>query len=344
MATSTDTASLKIPWWVRGDTNAFFGFGVNVLVNVLTLTSLCLFVVKLSKGDVFQAILPALGIALVAGNVYYTFLARRLARKENRTDVTALPYGPSVPHMFIVIFVIMLPVYLKTNNPTTAWKAGVAWAFIIGIIVLIGAFIGPYIRKYAPRAALLGPLAGISITFISMLPAARMWDLAWVALPVFALLLIGLLTDTKLPGNFPIGLAELLVGTAIGWAGGAMDGNAVSAAVDDIGFALPGFHLGLLTSGLSDVAPLLATAIPLGVYNFTEGMSNVESAAAAGDNYNLRSVLLADGAGAIIGAALGSPFPPAVYVGHPGWKKAAGGSGYSMATGIVIAILCFLGL
>ncbi|MEU0556202.1 regulator [Dactylosporangium sp. NPDC006015] len=340
----TTPASLKVPWWVRGDTNAFFGFGVNVLVNVLTLTSLCLFVVKLSERDVFHAILPALGIALVAGNVYYTFLARRLARKENRTDVTALPYGPSVPHMFIVIFVIMLPVYLKTDNPTLAWKAGLAWAFIIGVIVIIGAFVGPYIRRYAPRAALLGTLAGISITFISMLPAARMWDLAWVALPVFALLLIGLLTDTRLPGNFPIGLAALLVGTAIGWAGGAMDGNAVSAAVDDIGFALPGLHLDLLTSGLSDVAPLLATAIPLGVYNFTEGMSNVESAAAAGDNYNLRSVLLADGAGALIGAALGSPFPPAVYVGHPGWKKAGGGSGYSMATGVVIAILCFLGL
>ena len=75
-----------------------------------------------------------------------------------------------------------------------------------------------------------------------------------------------------------------------------------------------------------NLAPLLATAIPLGVYNFTEAMSNVESAAAAGDSYNLRSVLLADGAGAIIGSALGSPFPPAVYIGHPGWK-AAGGRG-----------------
>ena len=35
--------------------------------------------------------------------------------------------------------------------------------------------------------------------------------------------------------------------------------------------------------GLSGIGPLLVTAIPLGVYNFTEGMSNVESAAAAGD-------------------------------------------------------------
>ena len=81
-----------------------------------------------------------------------------------------MPYGPSVPHMFIVVFVIMLPIYLETKDPMQAWKAGVAWAFIIGVIVLIGAFVGPYIRKYAPRAAMLGTLAGISITFISMLP------------------------------------------------------------------------------------------------------------------------------------------------------------------------------
>jgi AGZA family xanthine/uracil permease-like MFS transporter len=335
---------MKLAYWVRGDTNAFFGFGVNVLVNVLTLTSLCLFVVHLPERSVFRTILPALGIALVFGNIYYTFLARRLARRENRDDVTALPYGPSVPHMFIVIFVIMLPIYLKTQDAVAAWKAGLAWAFIIGVIVLIGAFVGPYIRKYAPRAALLGTLAGISITFISMLPAARMWTMAWVALPVFALLLVGLLTDVKLPGNFPIGLAALLVGTAIGWIGGAMSVPDVTAAAKDIAIAVPNFELDLLFSGLSDVAPLLATAIPLGVYNFTEGMTNVESAAAAGDNYNLRSVLLADGAGAVIGAALGSPFPPAVYVGHPGWKAAGGRTGYSMATGVVIALLCFLGM
>ncbi|MEV4630991.1 regulator [Micromonospora sp. NPDC049523] len=339
-----ESSAAPLPYWVRGDTNAFFGFGVNVLVNVLTLTGLCLGVIKLGSGDVFGTILPALGIALVAGNVYYTLLARRLARRENRTDVTALPYGPSVPHMFIVIFVIMLPIYLRTQDPRQAWQAGVAWAFIIGVIVLVGAFVGPYIRRYAPRAALLGTLAGISITFISMNPAGQMWRMAWIALPVLALLLIGLLTDVKLPGNIPIGLAALLLGTAIGWIGGAMSVPDVSAAARDIAFAVPSFEFGLLVDGLTDMAPLLATAIPLGVYNFTEGMTNVESAATAGDNYNLRSVLLADGAGAVVGAALGSPFPPAVYVGHPGWKAAGGRSGYSMATGVVIALLCFLGM
>ena len=123
-----------------------------------------------------------------------------------------------------------------------------------------------------------------------------------------------------------------------------MSAPAVSDAVSNIAIGIPDQRLDLLWNGLSDLAPLLGTAIPLGVYNFTEAMSNVESAAAAGDNYNLRSVLLADGAGAVVGAGFGSPFPPAVYIGHPGWKDAGGRTNYSLASGVVIGLLCFLGL
>src|SRR4030095_16940665 len=141
--------------------------------------------------------------------------------------------------MFIVIFVIMLPIYLKTKDPIQAWTAGIAWAFIIGLIVLIGACAGRASRRYAPRAALLGTLAGISITFISMNPAGNMWKAAWIALPVFGLLLIGLLTDIQLPSNIPIGLVALLVATAIGWIGGAMSVPDVTAAAKDIAFAFP---------------------------------------------------------------------------------------------------------
>jgi AGZA family xanthine/uracil permease-like MFS transporter len=55
-------------------------------------------------------------------------------------------------------------------------------------------------------------------------------------------------------------------------------------------------------------------------------------------------VLLADGAGAVIGSAFGSPFPPAVYIGHPGWKDAGGRASYSLASGVIIGLFCFLGL
>jgi adenine/guanine/hypoxanthine permease len=347
MTDTTTTArrdTPRLPWWVAGDTNAFFGLGFNVLVNVLVLTGLCLGVVHIPGSDVFGVLLPALGIQLLIGNVYYTYLARRLARRENRTDVCAMPYGPSVPHMFIVTFLIMLPVYLATKDPLKAWGSGLAWCFIIGLIVLVGAFVGPYIRRYTPQAAMLGTLAGISIAFISMRPAAQMWEALWIAFPVLVIILIGFFTDLKLPGNIPVGLAALLVGTAIGWVGGYMHPADVTAGAKDIALSLPALNVGRLVDGLKDVSPLLATAIPLGVYNFTEGMTNVESASVAGDNYNLRSVLLADGTGAVVGSALGSPFPPAVYIGHPGWKAAGGRTSYSLASGVVIALFCFLGM
>lgn len=121
-------------------------------------------------------------------------------------------------------------------------------------------------------------------------------------------------------------------------------GPDVGQAVSDIAIGVPDLRFDLLFNGLADLAPLLGTAIPLGVYNFTEAMSNVESAAAAGDSYNLRSVLLADGAGAVVGSAFGSPFPPAVYIGHPGWKDAGGRASYSLASGAAIGMLCFVGL
>ncbi|MDX6708940.1 MAG: adenine/guanine/hypoxanthine permease [Solirubrobacteraceae bacterium] len=343
-AAATPIPSVTPPLWTRGDLNAFFGLGINMLVNVLVLAGLAAFVVQIPADDVYHTILPALGIELLIGNIFYFYLAKKLAEREGRTDVTAMPYGPSVPHMFIVTFVVMLPTFLATKSAVKAWEAGLAWAFIIGVIILVGAFVGPTIRRFTPRAALLGTLAGISITFISMRPAAQMWEAAWIALPVLTLIIVGFVAGVRLPGNFPIGLAALLLGSAIAWAGGFMETAKVGDAVEAIAVGLPSLNVDLLLHGLDGISPLLATAIPLGIYNFTEAMSNVESAAAAGDSYNLRHVLLADGTGAVIGSMVGSPFPPAVYVGHPGWKAAGGGISYSLATGVLIFALCIFGL
>src|SRR4249920_251637 len=113
-------AASQAKWWVPGDWNGFFGLFTNVLLNVIVLTTLCLFVVHLPPETVFGRVLPAMGIALPIGNLFYAYLAWQLAKKEGRTTVTAMPYGPSVPHMFIVVLVIMLPVYLETNDPILA--------------------------------------------------------------------------------------------------------------------------------------------------------------------------------------------------------------------------------
>ena len=33
-----------------------------------------------------------------------------------------------------------------------------------------------------------------------------------------------------------------------------------------------------------------------------------------------------------------------MYIGHPGWKAVGGRIGYSLATGVAIALVCFFGL
>ncbi|MFZ2651248.1 MAG: hypothetical protein WA210_14195 [Burkholderiaceae bacterium] len=335
--------------WVPGDWNGFFGLFTNVLLNVIVLTGLCLGVVQLPADTVFGRILPALGIALPLGNLFYAYLAWRLGKAEGRNDVTAMPYGPSVPHMFIVVFLIMLPVYLETKDAMLAWSAGLAWCFIIGVIVLLGAFVGPQIRALTPRAAMLGTLAGISISFISMRPAFQMWETPWIGIACFAIVLIAWTANLRMPGGLPGGLVAVIVGSVIGWGvslagfSDLMQSAALVKSLDQFGLHFPVLSADVWT-GLAKVAPLLVTAIPLGIYNFTEAMNNVESASAAGDNYNLRKILLADGLGAVVGSMLGSPFPPAVYIGHPGWKAVGGRIGYSLATGVAIALVCFLGL
>jgi AGZA family xanthine/uracil permease-like MFS transporter len=59
-----------------------------------------------------------------------------------------------------------------------------------------------------------------------------MWQALWIALPVFVIIVIGFFTGRKLPGNIPIGLAALLVGTAIAWIGGYMSAPDVVAAAN----------------------------------------------------------------------------------------------------------------
>ena len=100
-------------FWVPGDWNAYFGFGANVLVNVLVLTGLLRFVLKMPNSLVFRPnssrawadAVPQHGLLRVAG-----LWAPR--KKTGRTDVCALPSGAGVPHMFVVTFVVMLPILL----------------------------------------------------------------------------------------------------------------------------------------------------------------------------------------------------------------------------------------
>jgi AGZA family xanthine/uracil permease-like MFS transporter len=337
--------------WTPGDWNAFFGFGTNILVNMLTLTALLRFVLKMPDSLVFGRILPAVGLMLFLSTMYYAWLAYRLAKSTGRDDVCALPSGISVPHMFIVTFVIMLPITLKTGDPVKGWQAGLVWVFFQSFILMIGGFIAPFIRRVTPRAALLGTLAGVSITFISMRPALDMFMTPVIGLTCFAIIMVSWFGGVKYPKGLPAGLVAIIVGMAIAWGSnlfglnyGGLSLDGLSKAVAGFGFAVPLPAVDMVFSGFEYLGIILVTAIPFGIYDLVEAMDNVESAEAAGDPYPTTRVLTADGVVSLIGCLMGNPFINAVYIGHPGWKAMGGRIGYSAATGLMVIILAWFGI
>jgi AGZA family xanthine/uracil permease-like MFS transporter len=341
----------KPRFWVPGDWNALFGFGTNILVNVLVLTGLLRFVLKMPDALVFGRILPALGLMLCLSTGYYAFLAWNLARKTGRSDVCALPSGISVPHMFVVTFIVMLPIKLATNDPVQAWEAGLTWVFIQSFVLMAGGFIGPYIRKITPRAALLGSLAGISITFISMSPAAQVFSTPVIGVVCFAVILANWFGGVKYFGGVPGGLVAIAVGTLIAWGSTALGlgyGDLTLAklggSVSNFGFSVPLPAFAYTFGGFKYLGVILVTAIPFGIYDLIEALDNVESASAAGDSFPTTRVLTADGVISLIGCLMGNPFINAVYIGHPGWKAMGGRIGYSAVTGIIVLVLTWFGI
>src|SRR6188768_1968297 len=337
--------------WTPSDWNAFFGFGTNILVNMLVLTGLLRFVLKMPDSLVFGRILPALGLMMCLSTFYYAFLAYRLALKTGRSDVCALPSGVSVPHMFVVTFVIMLPITLKTGDPLKGWSAGLVWVFFQSFILMIGGFIAPYIRKVTPRAALLGTLAGVSITFISMRPALEMYMTPVIGIVCFAIILVSWFGGYRYPKGIPAGLVAIAAGVIMAWGStllglnyGGMGLEKLGGAFANFGFSVPLPAFGYVFSGFEFLGIILVTATPFGIYDLVEAMDNVESAEAAGDEYPTTRVLTADGVVSLIGCLMGNPFINAVYIGHPGWKAMGGRIGYSAATGAMVIVLSWFGI
>lgn len=324
--------------WYKSDINGFFGLFTNNLTNILVMASLLTVSIGMPSSIVFGRIIPAVGLSIFLSGLYYTWMGYKLAIKENRNDVTALPSGTSVPHMFLIVFLIMGPVYWDTGDAELAWYAGLAWCFIEGVVELFGSIIGPKVRDTLPR------VAGVSITFIAMTPAMQTFRVPYIGFVSFIIILVGWFGNIKMPFNIPVGLFAIIVGTAIGWGSGYMDYDALIISFSSVKPSYARFSISNVVKGVKYAAPYLTAAIPLGLYNFFETMDNVESASIAGDDYEVRETLLVDGITSIIASLFGSPFPTAVFIGHPGWKSTGARLGYTLAMGLLILAITWLNL
>jgi AGZA family xanthine/uracil permease-like MFS transporter len=83
----------------------------------------------------------------------------------------------------------------------------------------------------------------------------------------------------------------------------------------------------------------LAIIIPMGLFNLVGSVQNLDSAAAAGDDYPTVPSLVANGVGTLAGACFGNPFPTTIYIGHPGWKALGARIGYSVMNAAFFTLL-----
>jgi AGZA family xanthine/uracil permease-like MFS transporter len=344
MSTKTAAPPVATPLWRKGDWAAYFGLFSNNLTNLLTMIALLTVVVGLPNEMVFGRIAPAFGLAVFAASIAYTVFGRTLSRQTGRSDVTALPSGPSAPSIFTVTFLVLLPIYKTTNDAEFALNIGLVWCFVEAMILIVGSFLGDALRRIIPRTVLLACLAGLGLLLLAMNPMLQAFASPVVAFVVLVLIFMNWFGKKPIFGKIPTGLLLLVAGTILAWVFGLQSTDAIGAALNSAGFNPPTVHISNFLEGLPVALPYLASAIPLGLANYVFDLENIESAHAAGDPYPTRKVMLANGFSSMGGAFLGNPFPVTVYVGHVGWKSIGAGIGYSLANGATMFLVTLFGL
>jgi adenine/guanine/hypoxanthine permease len=287
--------------FVRGDLDGFFGLFIDNLLQLMLIDVLCRHVVHLPDALITGRILPGAAVSILTGNLFYAWQARRLMERTGRTDVTALPYGINTVSLLAFVFLIMGPIYQETKDPLLAWHAGLFACLLSGVMEILGAFAGDWLRRNTPRAALLSALGGIAITFISMGFVFQIFASPSVAVVPLMIILIAYAGRVRLPFGVPGGLAAIAVGTALAWGLRAAGHSPLSfsGAAPSWGFHPPVPVPKDLFALFSDERGwrYLAVIFPMGLFNIIGSLQNLESAHAAGDAYDTRSSLLANGVG-----------------------------------------------
>ncbi len=343
------TRFAPMPWFVRGDVDGFFGLALDNFVQLLLIAALCQSVLGFSNELLYARVLPGAAVSLVIGNAFYAWQARRRSAETGRQDWCSLPYGINTVSLIAHVFLVMLPAKLAATQAgaadpaRVAWQAGLVATIGSGVIELVGSLVAERIRRWTPRAALLSTLAGIAVTFISLGFFWRTYARPIVGLTTLAVVLLTYFGRVRFRGSLPGGLVAVLLGTIIAWLIGIAPVGARPVASAGIFLPIPvlGDILDAFRGG--QFLAYMSIILPMGLFNVVGSIQNLESAEAAGDSYDTRSSMMANGIGTIGAALFGSCFPTTIYIGHPGWKAMGARAGYSLLNAGAATIVCLTG-
>jgi AGZA family xanthine/uracil permease-like MFS transporter len=338
--------------WIRGgDLNAFFGLMIDNIGGMILMTGL-LVGYGMPRDFVLGRMIPGTAIGVLVGDLIFTIMAFRLARRTGRTDVTAMPLGLDTPSTFGSVILIIGPAFQAAlargldveAAALHAWFLGLTMLLASGVFKLVCALISGPVRDLVPRAGLLGSLAAIALVLISFLP---LLDVASFPVAGFVSLLVILATLTarwRLPRQIPGALAACLLGCLIYYgmqaAGlGPGPGDAGPQPSTLLRLALPAPFAAWwawFQHAWPEALSYLPVAIPLALATVVGGIDCTESAAAAGDDYPTEQIIAAEGLATLAAGLFGGVIQSTPYIGHPAYKAMGARSGYTLATALFV--------
>lgn len=340
-------------WATLGDVNAFFGLCIDNLAGLVLTVSLLAAVFGYPAEFALGHLVPGTAVGVVVGDLLFTWMAFRLARRTGRTDVTAMPLGLDTPSTFGMVFLVLGPAYRSALDGGLAEEAAARHAWHVGMCIIVAsgffklacAFVAGPIRRIVPRAGLLGSLAAIALALITFLPMLKIVASPLVGMVALGIVLATLTARLPFPGHVPGALAALGAGWLIHYLGGmtgwipATDGH---ATIDAAAALWPTEWLRALQfewiAAWNDAVHYLPIAIPFALGTVIGGIDCTESAAAAGDEYHTGRIIAVEGLATVIAGACGGVIQTTPYIGHPAYKAMGGRAAYTLATAVFIGL------
>lgn len=353
--TETTTSSSTSPgshvprfWWATtGDINAFFGLMLDNLAGLLLMVAL-LAGFGLPEEFSVAHMVPGTALGVFLGDIAFFFIALRLARRENRTDVTAMPLGLDTPSTFGMILLVLGPAFLAARNDgmTVAdaslqtWHIGIWCTVLSGLVKLALAPFGQLVRDLVPRAGLLGSLAAIALILISFFPLTHILGSPLPGILAMVIVLGTLIGHVPLPGRTPGTLGALIVA---GLAYYVMCGLGIVGYEFPTNEPVQWFPTAWLSSfgfawidAFPSALPYMPFVIPFALATVVGGIDCTESAASAGDEYDTRLVIAVEAIATLIAGLSGGVIQTTPYIGHPAYKAMGGRAAYTLATAALI--------